>query len=112
MANELVVKVGGSLYDLPNLGHRLRSWLGAQTTRRIVLVPGGGSAADLVRQADGLDHLGEERCHWLALRALGFTAHLLAARLPSSRVLQDFTEREHAWGSGLTPILDMYAFAL
>jgi len=112
MANDLVVKVGGSLYDLPDLGRRLRSWLDTQPTRRVLLVPGGGRAADLVRQADSLEQIGEERCHWLALRALAFTAHVLAARLPGGLVIEDVTKREAAWQRGQTPILDMHAFAL
>jgi 5-(aminomethyl)-3-furanmethanol phosphate kinase len=112
MANEVVVKVGGSLYDLPDLGRRLRSWLNALPSRRILLIPGGGAAADLVRQGDALDKLGEECCHWLALRALQFTAHLLAARLEFSQVIEEIEHREIAWQLNRIPILDMHAFAL
>jgi 5-(aminomethyl)-3-furanmethanol phosphate kinase len=112
MAAELAVKVGGSLYDLPNLGGRLRSWLDAQSSRQVLLIPGGGAAADLVRQADALDHLGEERCHWLALRSLQLTAHLLAARLDGGQVIGEIEHRHQAWQKGHIPILDMYAFAL
>jgi 5-(aminomethyl)-3-furanmethanol phosphate kinase len=112
MATDMVVKVGGSLLDLPDLGERLRSWLDALPTRRVLLVPGGGAAAELVRQADTLDRLGEERCHWLALRAMQFTAHLLAARLPGGQVIFGVADREAAWQHGQTPILDMHAFAL
>ena len=112
MASDLVVKVGGSLYDLPDLGRRLRQWLDAQPTHRVLIVPGGGTAADLVRQADALDRLGEERCHWLAIRALSFTAHVLAARLPGGQVLEDLAQCEAVWQRGQTPILDMHAFAL
>ena len=65
MVDEMVVKVGGSLNDVPELGRRLRQWLDAQTTTRVLIIPGGGRAADLVRQADDLDDLGEERCHGL-----------------------------------------------
>jgi 5-(aminomethyl)-3-furanmethanol phosphate kinase len=112
MAAELVVKVGGSLYDLPDLGPRLRNWLHALPSRRVLLIPGGGAAADLVRQADNPDHLGEERCHWLALRALQFTGHVLAARLAGGQVIEEIEDRESAWQHDRIPILDMHAFAL
>ena len=111
MTNELIVKVGGSLYDLPDLGPRLRAWLALQATRRIVLFPGGGAAADWIRHVDSLAQLGEERSHWLALRALTLTAHVLAARLPGATVIEDLNEREAAWRRGLVPVLDPHAFA-
>jgi 5-(aminomethyl)-3-furanmethanol phosphate kinase len=112
MDTDLVVKVGGSLFDLPDLGCRLQCWLEAQTTRRILLVPGGGATVDLVRQADAFGQLGEERSHWLALRALQFTGHLLASRLPGGYVIEEIEHREQAWAANQIPILDMYAFAL
>src|SRR5579862_2178097 len=108
MGTDLVVKVGGSLFDLPDLGLRLRSWLDAQTTRRILVVPGGGATVDLVRQVDAFDQLGEERSHWLALRALQFTGHLLASRLIGGHVIEQIEHREQAWMANQIPILDMY----
>jgi aspartokinase-like uncharacterized kinase len=111
MADDLVVKVGGSLYDLPDLGRRLRCWLTALPTRRVLLVPGGGAAADWIREFDRLDGLGEERAHWLALRALSFTAHVLAGRLGDTEVVDDIQDRETVWKAERWPVLDMHAFA-
>ena len=110
MTTDLVVKVGGSLYDLPDLGPRLRAWLDAQAPRRIVLLPGGGAAADWIRHVDALAHIGEEPSHWLALRALTLAAHVLAARLSGATVIEHLNERETAWRRGLVPILDPHAF--
>ncbi len=78
-----VVKVGGSLFDLPDLGPRLRSWLGSTRT---VLVPGGGPTAEAVRTLDTVHRLGEEAAHWLALQALSVNAHVLARLLPEAPV--------------------------
>jgi aspartokinase-like uncharacterized kinase len=64
----VVVKVGGSLFDLPDLGPRLEVWLGAR--RSVVLVPGGGPTTDVVRALDRTHRLGEEAAHWLALRSI------------------------------------------
>ncbi len=112
MADEMVVKVGGSLCDVPELGRLLRQWLDAQSAKRVLFIAGGGAAADLVRQVDGLDELGEECSHWLALRALQFTAHLLAARLPGGMVIDNIADRHSAWLRGQIPILDMHTFAV
>ena len=70
-----VVKVGGSLYDLPDLGPRLQRWLPTQDSSRILLVPGGGAAVDVVREFARLHRLSEEDAHWLALHAVTMNAH-------------------------------------
>jgi len=107
MKIDVVVKVGGSLYDLPDLGERLGAWLRELPKSNFVLVPGGGPAADLVRAWDRQHQLGEESAHWLALRALTFNAHFLASRLLGSYVIKNLDEA----GSGPIPILDMHAWA-
>jgi aspartokinase-like uncharacterized kinase len=81
MSNLVVAKVGGSLFDLPDLRERLRAWLGTLGDQRVVLVPGGGRGADVIRQLDAIHRLGEERSHWLALRVLTLNAEFLATLL-------------------------------
>ncbi len=106
-----VVKVGGSLYDLSDLGSRLRRWLADQFAgTRVVLVPGGGSLVDAIRHLDHRHRLGEETSHWLALRALSVNAHFLASLLPAYAI-GDVGELPRAWNKGLLPVLDVYEFA-
>src|SRR5205823_2457906 len=100
-----VVKVGGSLYDMPDLGPRLRAWLRAEAGPDVLLVPGGGPAADVVRDLDRIHRLGEEDAHWLALGALQMNAMFLALLLSPADVI---TRPEQA-GSGVT-ILDALQF--
>jgi aspartokinase-like uncharacterized kinase len=76
-----VVKVGGSLYDLPDLGLRLRAWLKALPWPRVLLVPGGGPTADIIRDFDRTHALGETAAHGLALRSLTLNAWFLSALL-------------------------------
>jgi aspartokinase-like uncharacterized kinase len=76
-----VVKVGGSLYDLPDLGTRLDSWLATLGTCPVLLVPGGGTTTDVIRALDRCHGLGEAVSHDLALRALTLNAWFLAALL-------------------------------
>src|SRR5262245_48232663 len=83
----IVVKVGGSLYDLPDLGPRLRSFLTSLSEGPCLLVPGGGGTADVVRAFDRDHHLGPLAAHWLALRACTLNAWFLHALLPQTRVV-------------------------
>jgi aspartokinase-like uncharacterized kinase len=101
----IVVKVGGSLFDLPDLGPRLRAWLAGLGAAEVLLVPGGGPTADVVRDLDRRHGLGEETSHWLALRALTVNAHFLQALLPGAVVVPQ------PRGGGALAVLDPYAFA-
>ncbi len=106
MAEPVVVKVGGSLLTWPGLRPRLADWLGRLGTCDVVLVPGGGAAADAVRDLDRVHGLGAEAAHWLAVRAMGLNAHVLAALLPRGRVIVGLAELPAAWAAGVTPVLD------
>ncbi len=109
-----VVKVGGSLFDLPGLGARLESWLRAPDRPNVILTAGGGAAADVIRAMDRTHGLGEAKSHWLALRSLSLTAHLLAALGPASFRVIDFSWPPLGRPRGvdvLFPVLDLYTFA-
>ena len=80
MSGLIIAKVGGSLYDLPDLDGRLQTWAAA-VGRSVLLVPGGGAGADVVRRLDAVHRIGEECAHWLALRVLTVNAHFLAGLL-------------------------------
>lgn len=108
----IVVKVGGSLFDLPNLGFLLKRWLDELDSSEVLLVPGGGHSADMIRQMDRIHGLGEEKAHWLALRSLSFQAHLLAEILVDAVVVRGLHECRAAWDAGRRPILDGHAFAV
>ena len=105
----VVVKVGGSLFDLPDLGSRLRDWLAVdkrvQPPAAVLLVPGGGPTTDVIRGFDKRFGLGEETAHWLALRTLTLNAHVLAALLPGAPVVAEVSRL----ASGIN-ILDAFPF--
>jgi aspartokinase-like uncharacterized kinase len=105
-----VIKVGGSLFDLPDLGPRLQDWL-KKLPAEVLLVPGGGPAADVVRHYDQMHKLGDERAHWLALFALALNARFLASLLPRAVVVSDPPACAVLWRDGKIPLLDAYGFA-
>ena len=84
-----VVKVGGSLLDLPDLADRLRRWLAAQSPAHHVLVVGGGALVEQVRQWHTLQPLGEAAAHWMCIDLMTVTAHMLHDRLPEISLIED-----------------------
>lgn len=98
----IVVKVGGSLYDLPDLGERLRRFL-ATLTGPVLLFPGGGITAHAIHELDRVHRLGDEASHWMALAACSVNGMMLA-KLLGAPIVDAPTE-----GSA---ILDPYRFAL
>src|SRR5215471_13882961 len=108
----IVVKVGGSLFDWPELGLRLNLWIPTLAPSQVLLVPGGGPTVDVVRDLDRCHELGEEKAHWLALRALTFNAHFLSTILNPLRpkVISNFEEAKSVWSKSGLPILDLFQF--
>jgi aspartokinase-like uncharacterized kinase len=73
-----VVKVGGSLFILPDLASRIKNWIKRQPPAINVLLAGGGELADTIRRADERHKLGESAAHWLCIEAMGVTSSWLA----------------------------------
>jgi aspartokinase-like uncharacterized kinase len=101
-----VVKLGGSLLDLPDLAERFDAWRAAELGPRGLLVVGGGAAADLVRGFDKAFGLGERASHWLAIRAMQLNAHCVAAVLKGVAVVADRAACVAAWRGDRLAILD------
>lgn len=79
MSTELrVIKVGGSLYDLPDLGARLRKTFAQWPKSHLLIVPGGGPAVDVVRSWQTDHDLSDEQAHQLALEMLSVCASFLS----------------------------------
>ena len=111
-AGPVVVKVGGSLYDYPALRTNLKRFLEELVPAQIALFPGGGQAADMVRQLDSCHELGEETSHWLAVRSLSLSAYFLAQLLaPRASVVETLGQCHGVWAAGRTAVIDPERFA-
>jgi aspartokinase-like uncharacterized kinase len=100
----IIAKVGGSLFDLPDLRQRIAAFLASKSPDRVLFVPGGGAGADVIRSLDRTHGLGDEASHWLALRVLSINAQFLA-RLLSIPVVDRIDEM-----TGSSAILDALEF--
>ncbi len=107
----VVVKIGGSLYDWPELGPHLQEFLATLRGRSIVLVPGGGPFANAVRSLDQTQRLGDEAAHWLALHSLTLAARFLEWLLPGAKVIEGLAAARNSWMTDRISILNMYRFA-
>lgn len=85
----IVVKVGGSLYSHPKLGHGLQAWL-QSLNEPVLLVPGGGPFADAVRQLNRIHGLAETASHWLAIRAMDQAGEFLKSLGIDSPILDTY----------------------
>jgi len=76
MGEVAIVKVGGSLFDLPALGPGLMRWVRSRPGR-CRIVAGGGPAADVVRAYHHTHGLLETVSHWMAIRMMDVNGSLL-----------------------------------
>jgi aspartokinase-like uncharacterized kinase len=104
MSRPLIAKVGGSLFDLPDLKSRLQNWLKTIDSRPTTIVAGGGPAVDVVRNLHSLHHLSDELSHWMAVRMMTVTGTFLAGMLDVPLV------GEPRLGLAGVQVLDVYTF--
>ena len=107
----VVAKVGGSLFDWPELKPRLQQYLATLVGSNVILIPGGGKTADAIGDWDRRHGFGEERSHWLALHALSLNAQFLAQLLTGTQVVEGLNAARSAWRRGGVTILDLFRFA-
>lgn len=106
----VVLKLGGSLLDLPELRQRLDDVLRRYNVAPCLLVVGGGAAADMVRGWDRLHELGDETAHRLALEAMSLNARFVSALLPQANFVADLRECENPWQSRRPAVIDPALF--
>lgn len=87
-----VVKVGGSLFDLPDLSDRLQTWLTDNGDQQNLLVAGGGKFVDHVRHMQRVHQFDDLSAHWISIETLSATALLLSSLLPGALLTDELDE--------------------
>jgi aspartokinase-like uncharacterized kinase len=86
----LVIKVGGGLLGIPGALREVCATVGLLGRRQaVVVVPGGGPLADLVRELDRTVGLSDDASHWMAMLAMDQYAHLLAERIEGAALVEE-----------------------
>jgi aspartokinase-like uncharacterized kinase len=102
---DAVIKVGGSLgrgLCLPELGARLVE-LGRG--HGLLVVPGGGAFADVVREHDARFDLRPSTAHWMAVLAMDQYGHLLADLMPGCALVHTLEEAHTCLAGGGVAVL-------
>lgn len=102
---DAVIKCGGSLTrgnGVPALGRQLAQ-LGCQY--RLLVVPGGGPFADVVRTADRRYGLSDAAAHWMAVLAMDQYGYLLSGLIPDSRLTKDLQDARRIARAKRIPVL-------
>jgi aspartokinase-like uncharacterized kinase len=103
-----VVKLGGSVFDAP----QLRDWLRLFATRgagRVVVVPGGGRFADAVRAEQRRLCFDDLAAHNMAVLAMAQAAQMLHALQPALRLAADAPAVHAAWRDGAAALWQPFA---
>lgn len=77
-----IIKVGGSLLDLPDLPSRFEAWFALQHEACSLAVVGGGKMADAIRAYDQIHNLAAATAHRLAIQAMSLSARIFAELMP------------------------------
>ena len=103
---EVVIKVGGALLRaVEDLDLVLNAVARLARSRPVLVVPGGGPFADLVRETDWRIGIPDHAAHWMAVLGMDQYAHLLAARMPAGVVVSALREAAPVVGRGGVPVL-------
>lgn len=105
---DLVIKVGGSLAREPGLARRLGPVDGLRARHRVVVVPGGGPFADVVRAQYARHALDESAAHWMGILAMDEYAHLLTDVLRGAILARGPGDIASALDEGNLPVLAPY----
>lgn len=80
-----ILKIGGSLFNLCDLGPRLERLLAHLPPATNVLIAGGGKIADAVADLQPNFNLADQETHWLCIQALGITSAALNRLIPAAQ---------------------------
>ena len=106
---EAVVKIGGSLLSLSDaLPPTLAALERIAATRAILIVPGGGPFADVVRAASTNHDLSDDDAHWMAILGMEQFALMLATRIRNAELVSRRGEIARALARGKIPVLAPY----
>jgi 5-(aminomethyl)-3-furanmethanol phosphate kinase len=105
----VAIKVGGGLTASPGALERVSQAVADLGRKYSVLVlPGGGSFADAVRDFQRQEPLSAETAHWMALLAMDQYAHVLAERIPGAVLVEEPGEVVGALNQGSVAVLAPY----
>ncbi len=109
----VVLKVGGSLAQIPNALETLGNYLSQKSPKHhFVVIPGGGRFADTVREVDNIFRLPPILSHRMAILAMNQYGMLLSHFIPNSETNETIEASQEISKSGKVSILLPYKLML
>lgn len=100
-----VVKIGGSLF--PEYTDELCNHL-TKSKEKIVLINGGGSLANNIREFNKIEHFSEDVNHWNAIKCMDIIGNFIADKNDDIIPITSFNEIEKVHENNKTPLLLTY----
>ena len=110
LKSPVVVKLGGSLLTLPDLVERLHAVVKLLHPQKVLIVVGGGEAADEIRRLDAVACLTATQAHWDAIAAMTYNAGNLSRVHGCLPVVANRIDADTAWQQFNAVLLDTAAF--
>lgn len=107
-----IVKIGGSLLDLPDLADRLEHFFDRYIIEHPLILVGGGPVADSIRQLDMTFQLDARLTHELGVQTLELTARVLVELSSCMQLVESPSECLAAWKSSRLPVLHSVSMLL
>ena len=104
----IVVRVGGSLLDQPHLHAHLQQLCALLHPAPLLLITGGGHAADVIRELDARCGLPPNKSHWDAIAAMSLNAQVLVRTGKNLQLAADQATAHAIHASGRIPVLDTF----
>lgn len=104
-----VIKLGGSLLDIQDIGRRLDAWLAVNPAQVNLMVIGGGQIIEAVRELDRIHRFDAVEIHWRCIDLLATTARIASTLFANSAMIQSSSELERFLVSQVTPAGSMLA---
>ncbi len=102
----VVIKIGGGLLGVPRALEAVCATVGAMgRLEAIVVVPGGGPFAEVVRELDRRTGLSADAAHWMAILAMDQYAQVLAERIDGAALVEDSGAIAGALAAGRVAVL-------
>ncbi|HMP77947.1 MAG TPA: hypothetical protein PKD54_00710 [Pirellulaceae bacterium] len=87
-----VIKLSGSLFDMPHLHSRLSHWSARQTAALSVWISGGGEFVESLRRWQSTHGMDDQRAHLAAIDLMSFTVKLVQSWWPHWPIWVDLAE--------------------
>lgn len=105
-----VLKLGGSLLTVPDLIPRLLQTIADRQLTWPLVIVGGGTAADSIRDLQARLQFSDSEAHWLAIHAMQQNSVQLCRLDRRLRLTGSREETAAAWHQGSLPVLDCLQF--